>query len=123
MKTPNFWILGLLALIIFTFSCNNNSSDSHPNKIQNTYDMRTGLIPSRLSIAMWDYTWLLRHHKEGDFENWDMVLDGLVERGYNAIRMDCFPQLVAANSKGIIQEEYFHVRESWKPSINRMGIY
>jgi hypothetical protein len=69
-----------------------------------------------VAIAMWDYTWLLRHHKQGDFENWDIVLDGLVERGYNAIRMDCFPQFVAADSKGNIQEEFFHIRETWKPS-------
>ena len=34
-----------------------------------------------VAIAMWDYSWLLRHHKYGDFEDWDKVLDGLVKRG------------------------------------------
>ena len=69
-----------------------------------------------VAIAMWDYSWLLRHDKYGSFENWDAVLDGLVERGYNAIRMDCFPQLVAAGKDGKVQEEFFHIRETWKPA-------
>ena len=43
-----------------------------------------------LAIAMWDFSWLLRHHRLGSFENWDKVLDELAGRGYNAIRMDCF---------------------------------
>jgi len=69
-----------------------------------------------VAIAMWDYSWLLRHHKFGDFEDWDTVLDGLVERGYNAIRIDCFPHLIAADNEGNTQEEYLHVREKYKPA-------
>jgi hypothetical protein len=26
---------------------------------------------------MWDFSWLLRHHPCGEFEDWDAVLDGL----------------------------------------------
>ena len=48
--------------------------------------------------------------------DWDKVLDGLVERGYNAIRIDCFPQFIAADNEGNIQEEFLHVREAWKPA-------
>ena len=69
-----------------------------------------------LAIAMWDYSWMLRHHKYGDFENWDEVLDGMVERGYNALRIDCFPHLIAADKKGKIEESFLHVREAWKPA-------
>jgi hypothetical protein len=69
-----------------------------------------------LAIAMWDYSWLLRHHMYGDFEDWDIVLDQFVERGYNALRIDCFPQFIAADNKGNIQEEFLHVRETWKPA-------
>ena len=53
-----------------------------------------------LAIAMWDYSWILRHHRYGEFENWDMVLEGLAERGYNAIRIDAMPQYVAADTSG-----------------------
>jgi hypothetical protein len=69
-----------------------------------------------VAIAMWDYSWMLRHHQFGDFEDWDKVLDGLVERGYNAIRIDCFPHLIAADSNGNIQNKFLHVREAYKPA-------
>ena len=80
------------------------------------FGVQVGKLKKPVAIAMWDYTWLLRHHKYGSFEDWDKVLDGLVERGYNAIRMDCFPQFVAADKEGKIQEEFFNIRESWKPA-------
>jgi hypothetical protein len=48
-----------------------------------------------VAIAMWDFSWLLRHHRTGEFADWDQVLSGLCERGYNAIRIDAFPHLVA----------------------------
>ena len=78
-----------------------------------------------VAIAMWDYSWLLRHYRSGSFEDWDQVLDGLVERGYNAIRMDCFPQFVAAGKDGQVQEEFFHIRETWKPAFwgNQFSMY
>lgn len=78
-----------------------------------------------LAIAMWDYSWLLRHHKSGSFKNWDMVVDGLAERGYNAVRIDCFPQFVAADEDGRVQEEFFHIRETWKPAYwgNQFSMY
>ena len=58
------------------------------------------------AIAMWDFSWLLRTYEGGGFENWDKALDELVERGYNALRIDCFPQLIALDSKGAKQIEY-----------------
>lgn len=80
--------------------------------------LRTDLMQMKkpVAIAMWDYSWLLRHHKYGDFEDWEKVLDQFVERGYNALRIDCFPQFIAADSKGEIQEDFLHVREAWKPA-------
>ncbi|MDX2442198.1 MAG: cellulase-like family protein [Bacteroidales bacterium] len=70
-----------------------------------------------VAITMWDYSWLLRHHKYGDFEDWDKVLDGLVERGYNALRIDCFPHMIASDNSGNIQEEFLHIRETYKPAL------
>lgn len=48
-----------------------------------------------VAIAMWDFSWLQRRHPGGGFERWEQVLDELVERGYNAIRIDAFPHLLA----------------------------
>ena len=40
-----------------------------------------------LAIAMWDFSWMLAE----DFGDIGTALDGLVERGYNAVRIDVFP--------------------------------
>ena len=71
----------------------------------------------RYAIAMWDYSWLLRHHKYGEFEDWDTVLDQLAPRGYNAVRIDCFPQFIASDFNGQLQDEYRHPKENWNPSL------
>ena len=70
-----------------------------------------------LAIAMWDFSWILRHHRYGEFEDWDRVLEDLADRGYNAIRIDAMPQLVAANAEGTIIEEYRCVKDGWTPSL------
>jgi hypothetical protein len=70
-----------------------------------------------LAIAMWDFSWILRHHRYGEFEDWDRVLEGLVKRGYNAIRIDAMPQLVAADADGTITDEYRCVKDGWTPSL------
>lgn len=70
-----------------------------------------------LAIAMWDFSWILRHHRCGEFENWDQVLDELAERGYNAIRMDSMPHLVAPGEDGKVVEEFYFRKDSWKPAI------
>lgn len=71
----------------------------------------------RLAIAMWDFSWILRHHRYGEFENWDQVLEGLSNRGYNAIRIDAMPQFIASYSDGTVMEEFRCVKEGWKPSL------
>jgi hypothetical protein len=70
-----------------------------------------------LAIAMWDYSWILRHHRYGEFENWDRVLEGLADRGYNAIRMDAMPQYVAADTDGSVSDEFRSVKDGWAPSL------
>jgi hypothetical protein len=49
---------------------------------------------SALAITMWDFSWLERRWTGAGYEDWDLVLDGLLERGYNAVRIDAFPHLV-----------------------------
>jgi hypothetical protein len=75
--------------------------------------LRVSHLNKPVAIAMWDFSWILRHHRYGSFENWDQVLEGLAERGYDSIRMDCMPQFVAADSDGKLQKEFRAVRNNW----------
>lgn len=56
------------------------------------YDMRDHLTPRRLTLAMWDVAYALRHGPGGSFADYDRVLDEAVERGYNTLRIDPMPQ-------------------------------
>ncbi|MBN1997173.1 cellulase [candidate division KSB1 bacterium] len=49
------------------------------------------------AITMWDFSWLERRWPGAGYEDWDKVLDELVERGYNAVRIDAYPHLIANN--------------------------
>jgi len=60
----------------------------------NDFDMRTGLKPGRLTMAMWDVAYALRHMQGGSFADYDRVLDEAVERGYNTLRIDPMPQWI-----------------------------
>src|ERR1700677_1330122 len=48
-----------------------------------SYDMRNDLKPRRLTMAMWDQAYALRHMPGGSFADYDRVLEETVERGYN----------------------------------------
>ena len=57
-----------------------NSKDNHYHN-KNT----------RLTIAMWDFSWLTDQGKGGSFENIEKRVEEAAERGYNTLRIDCFP--------------------------------
>lgn len=56
--------------------------------------MRHELLPSRLTIAMWDFSWLYMHYPGGAFADWNQALDELLERRFNTVRIDAFPLLI-----------------------------
>jgi hypothetical protein len=51
-----------------------------------------------LAITMWDFSWLERRWPGAGYEDWDLALDELRERGYNAVRIDAYPHLIAAGA-------------------------
>lgn len=52
-------------------------------------------VKKPLAITMWDSSWIRRQFAGGGFEDWDDVLDELVMRGYDAVRIDVFPHMIA----------------------------
>ncbi|MCC7207024.1 MAG: cellulase [Anaerolineae bacterium] len=49
-----------------------------------------------LAITMWEFSWLERRWPGAGYEDWDAALEALKARGYDAVRIDAFPHLVAA---------------------------
>ncbi|MCD8483417.1 MAG: cellulase [Verrucomicrobia bacterium] len=50
-----------------------------------------------LPITMWDFSWLERRWPGAGYEDIDVALDELCERGYRAVRIDAYPHLLAAD--------------------------
>ena len=48
-----------------------------------------------LAITMWEFSWLERRWPGAGYEDWDLALSELKERGYDAVRIDPFPHCVA----------------------------
>ncbi len=49
---------------------------------------------TRLTIAMWDFSWLMANHPGGAYADLERRVAEAKERGYNALRVDCFPSRV-----------------------------
>jgi hypothetical protein len=49
------------------------------------------------AITMWEFSWIERRWPGAGYEDWDQALDELVVRGYNAVRIDPFPHLLASD--------------------------
>jgi hypothetical protein len=44
-----------------------------------------------LTISMWDLSWLSANHKGGAYEHLERRVEEAGSRGYNTLRLDCFP--------------------------------
>ena len=63
-------------------------------RLEASDDIRQNLEPPRLTIAMWDFSWLYCHYPGGTFEDFDKVTDELLDRGFNTVRIDAFPLVI-----------------------------
>ncbi len=55
---------------------------------------------------MWDFSWLTRRDGgAAEYRDWDRVLDELAERGYDCVRIDAFPHLVADGEEHTVLPE------------------
>jgi hypothetical protein len=56
-----------------------------------------GAVKRPRAITMWEFSWIERRWPGAGYEDWDRALDELKERGYDAVRIDPFPHLLAAD--------------------------
>ena len=68
---------------------------SQPNPVPADIMPAPGKHPR--AITMWEFSWIERRWPGAGYEDWDRALDDLRERGYDAVRIDPFPHLLAAD--------------------------
>lgn len=101
------------AAVLGTSACKLQSS--HPIISDNIF------LGNPLAINMWDFSWMTRQYKGGGFEDFTKVLDELQLRGYNALRIDCFPQFIA-KKMGEVKETFELKYRSKKPALWGNGV-
>ncbi len=65
---------------------------------------------TRLTISMWDFSWLHAGHPGGAYADLERRVVEAVERGYNTLRVDCFP------SRLLEPESRFE--KNWNPGVD-----
>jgi len=76
-----------------------------------------------LAITMWDFSWLERRWDGAGYEDWDTALDELKARGYDAVRIDAFPHLVAVDPQREWELVPFWNTQVWgSPAVNRVTV-
>ncbi len=76
-----------------------------------------------MAITMWDFSWLERRWPGAGYEDWDQALDELAERGYDAVRIDAYPHLVAADPHKVWELIPCWNQQDWgSPALNRVQV-
>jgi hypothetical protein len=73
------------------------------------------------AITMWEFSWIERRWSGAGYEDWDLALDELAARGYNAVRIDPFPHLLAADpQKSWTLSPEWNTQMWGSPDLNRI---
>ena len=76
-----------------------------------------------LAITMWDFSWLERRWPGAGYEDWDLVLDELKFRGYDAVRIDAYPHLVSKKPQATWELlPVWSVQDWGSPALNQVQI-
>lgn len=79
--------------------------------------------PYPLAITMWEFSWLERRWPGAGYEDWDRALSELVDRGYDAVRIDAFPHLIHHEpEKEFMLLPHWSVQDWGSPGINRVQV-
>jgi hypothetical protein len=99
--------------------CTGSSGDNQPAPVP--LDISESSYP--YAITMWDFSWIERRWPGAGYEDWDRALDELTQRGYNAVRIDAFPHLVATDpSKEWTLIPVWSVEDWGSPASNKIVI-
>lgn len=74
------------------------ASNRDPSKSANAVTLSGHRLTHPLAITMWDFSWLERRWPGAGYEDWDRALDELKKRGYDAVRIDAYPHLLATDA-------------------------
>ena len=66
-----------------------------------------------LAITMWDFSWLERRWAGAGYEDWEVALSELAERGYDVVRIDAFPHLVSMGPERQWTLKPFWNQQAW----------
>jgi hypothetical protein len=97
-----------------------NSFQSGP-ELHEVNDQDSKIYPR--AITMWDFSWLERRWPGAGYEDWDKALRELKERGYDAVRIDAYPHLLAENAeKEWTLKEVWSIQNWGSPDVNKVSI-
>lgn len=86
--------------------------------------LRAGTKAYPLAITMWEFSWLERRWSGAGYEDWEQALSELVERGYDAIRIDAFPHLFYKNpDKEYLLYPEWSTQDWGSPEINKIKVH
>jgi sugar phosphate isomerase/epimerase len=81
-------------------------------------------IDRPFAITMWEFSWIERRWPGAGYEDWDEALTQLKERGYDAVRIDAFPHLMAKDPhREWLLKPVWNLQVWGSPSINRIVLY
>lgn len=81
-------------------------------------------IERPVAITMWEFSWIERRWPGAGYEDWDQALEELTQRGYDAVRIDAFPHLLAADPyKEWTLNPEWNVQTWGSQSVNRITLY
>lgn len=81
-------------------------------------------IDKPFAITMWEFSWIERRWPGAGYEDWDEALNQLKERGYDAVRIDAFPHLMAKDAhREWLLNPVWNLQVWGSPSINRIVLH
>lgn len=84
----------------------------------------TNIKKKPVSITMWEFSWIERNWPGAGYEDWNLALSQLKERGYNSIRIDAFPHLIYKNPNlEYLIYPHWNTQDWGSPAINKVTLH